>query len=142
MKYSNNIISFPKTERQDFSGRITDDEFRENTQDRLVEYKKIYIQQAIETIAPQIFNSLEVIGFVPLEDDEDTAMKDGAIIVEAIRSFMYKIYGIEHPLQPLATAFFSYDADGDIIIADNIKLIISPIEPTPEEEEENKNDSP
>jgi hypothetical protein len=91
---------------------------------RNVEMMKLYhIQETIANLAPMIFNQLEISGF-QVSDEEATDIKDGAFIVEALRSMMSKYYGIYHPFQQIAENVFSPDKEeiGALRIADSINI--------------------
>ena len=68
-------------------------------------------------------------GFSLGEDEdplEDKTLRDGALIVESIRSFMCKYYETYHPFQKLAENIFEADAEDpeslNIVETLNIKL--------------------
>lgn len=85
--------------------------------------KHYHIQETIATIAPLIFNQLEVAGFHVTEDN-DKDIKDGAFIVESLRSIMCKYYGIYHPFQQIAENVFSQPKDeiGALKIVDELNV--------------------
>lgn len=114
-KNSNNVVHFPKSNTKDIK--------LEEVQQNLEMLKHYHVQEAITVIAPQIFNQLEIAGF-GLTEDEDEDIKDGALIIEAIRSMMLKYYKIYHPFQVLSEEIFSYDEkrEGVLKIADSINL--------------------
>jgi hypothetical protein len=120
---ANNIIQFPKSisDRRASSLPQTLDDVAENVD--IV--KQVHIQESIETIIPMLFNNLAMIGFQPTEDDD--FLKDGALIVESVRSFLNKVYEMHHPLQLIAqNLFVQSDEDGSLEVTDKIKLVISP----------------
>jgi hypothetical protein len=90
--------------------------------------KQFHIQETLTNVIPMIFNQLDISGFSLDEEDpsEDESIKDGALIVESIRSFMCKFYGIEHPFQTLAKNVFEADDKEpetlNIVNSLNIKL--------------------
>lgn len=115
---SNNIISFPKPyigPTQTLSGEeIT----------RKMDMMKLYhIQETIANIAPMIFNQLDLAGF-DISDEETMDIKDGAFLVEALRSIMCKYYGMYHPFQQISQNVFFPDQEeiGALKIADSINL--------------------
>ena len=117
---NNNIIPFPKKNIQHKEQPAIEDITR-----NIEMMRQYHIQETIATIAPQIFNQLEVSGF-NVSDEDATDIKDGAFIIEALRSLMCKYYGIYHPFQQIAENVFSPDLEevGALRIADslNIKL--------------------
>lgn len=97
---SNNVVAFPKSKT--VSRDITLDDIQHNM-DMMRHY---HIQETIQTLAPIIFNQLDIAGFGISEDEEDMDVKDGALIVEALRSLMLKHYDMNHPFQQIADAVF------------------------------------
>ena len=115
---SNNVILFPK-ENKNLKNIISIDEINHN-----VEQMYLYhIQETITNIIPIVFNKLEISGFLVEEEDDDN-LKDGAFIVESLRSFMCKHYGIYHPFQKITDNVFEEDLsdEGNLKIVDSICL--------------------
>lgn len=118
-KVSNNVIQFPKANSRMLNEVVAIEEITRN-----VEMMKLYhIQETIANLAPMIFNQLEVAGF-SISDEEVTDIKDGAFIVEALRSLMSKYYDIYHPFQQIAENVFTPDAEeiGALRIADSLNI--------------------
>ena len=115
---SNNIINFPKP----YIGpknEVNTAEINHN-----VEMMKHYhIQETISNIAPMIFNQLDIAGF-DFTDEESVDIKDGAFIIESLRSMMCKHYGIYHPFQQISENVFFPDKEeiGALKIVDSINL--------------------
>ena len=59
-----------------------------------------------------------------VDEEETFAIKDGALIIEAIRSILCKHYGIFHPFQPLSEAVFELDPEeeGALKIVDTLNI--------------------
>jgi len=115
---SNNVILFPK-ENKNLKNIISIDEINHN-----VEQMYLYhIQETITNIIPIVFNQLEISGFLVEEEDDDN-LRDGAFIVESLRSFMCKHYGIYHPFQKITDNVFEEDLsdEGNLKIVDSICL--------------------
>jgi len=127
---SNNVIQFP------FKGSTTQTQL--SLKDVVLSVNMIkhsHISQTLETIIPMLFNNMEIAGFniVPLEEDgDDEHIKDGALIVEAIRSLMCKYYEIEHPFQELSEKLFIAHDDGSFALA---KTLIMDFKESDDEEE-------
>lgn len=125
---SNNVIAFPK--KIEGNPKVSNiEEINQNLQ----QMRMYHIQEAILQLAPIIFNQLDVAGFGISEDDEGEDIKDGALIIESIRSYMCKYYGVFHPFQVVAEAIFSPkedEEDGAFKIADKLDLDLK----NPEEE--------
>jgi hypothetical protein len=98
------VVSFPKTSID--PSRVDEEEI----EDRLELLKQYHIQETIEIVIPSLFNQLEIAGFLSEDDIQD--MKDGAFIVESIRSLMSKRYDLYHPFQKIAdNLFYSEPSD-------------------------------
>lgn len=102
---SNNVISFPK----EYRGPANQLEQITENMDMMRHY---HIQETIANIAPMIFTQLDIAGFS--FDDEHQAeseesLKEGAFIIESIRSVLCKHYGIYHPFQDLSEQIFIVD---------------------------------
>ena len=116
---ANNVIQFPKSNSRKANEAVVLEDITRN-----VEMMKLFhIQETIANLAPMIFNQLEVAGF-SVSDEEVTDIKDGAFIVESLRSMMSKYYGIYHPFQQIAENVFTPDAEeiGALRIADSLNL--------------------
>jgi hypothetical protein len=119
MHSSNNVILFPK------QSAIKSEELVIEDIANKVEMMKLYhIQETIANLAPIIFNQLEVAGFTLSDDEVDEDIKDGAFIIEALRSYMCKYYDIYHPFQQISENVFSPDNEevGALRIADSLCL--------------------
>lgn len=121
MKSSNNILRFPKDRFQGTKFPETVEEVN----DRVQELKRYHVQEAIETVVPLFFNQIQMLGFEPPED-ETMYVKDGAMIVESIRSFMHKLYDMHHPLQIISEHLFEDGGEEGMIMSDHVKVVINP----------------
>jgi len=118
---SNNIVLFPKA-----NDRITPPISLEEIQDAAETVRMTHIQQALETTIPMLFDNLSLMGFMPNAEQEIEFVKDGALVVEAVRSFCSKFYDIEHPLQLIAENLFEkLDNEGNIEVSNNVKIVIT-----------------
>ena len=115
LKNKDNVIQFPGTTRE-----IPKDE-KEVVQ-RVHNIKHLHIQEVLSAMVPIIFNQMATAGF-DFIDDEETGevnnVKDGAFLVEALRSIMLKHYGIDHPMQTLAENLFNHDEDSGVLLLRN-----------------------
>lgn len=114
---TDNVVRFPKTSTK----REPD---LEEIQQNLDMMKHYHIQETIAILAPIIFTNLGIAGF-DLDDEADREeLKDGAFLMESLRSIMCKHYGIYHPFQEIAESIFSPDAedDGALRIADSLQI--------------------
>lgn len=117
---SNNVVIFPK---QNLNVKIP--EYSMEEINRNVEMMRHYhIQETIANLAPIIFNQLEIAGFNISDDEEDNDIKDGAFIVESLRSIMCKYYDMYHPFQKIAENVFIPDKEesGALKITDNLNI--------------------
>jgi len=117
-KTSNNVVVFPKK-----STNAKDIQNLEEIQYNLEMMRHYHIQETILNMAPIIFNNLDIAGF-GLDEELDGDVKDGAFIVEALRSLMCKYYGIYHPFQDVAEKIFSEEAEekGVFKIVDRLNI--------------------
>ena len=122
MAASNNIITFPgKTSRPP---PLTLEQVEEN----LDLVRQIHIQETLELVVPKLFESFSVAGF-GADDESNEYLKDGAMVVEAARSFLCKVSGVHHPLQLIAENMFEQiDDEGNLEVSDKVKIIITPNE--------------
>lgn len=133
MSNSNNVISFPKKDSDGKSPKSK--KSIEEINHNLEMMKQYHIQETVLNLAPIIFNHLDIAGF-GLVEDEDEDLKDGAFIIEALRSIMYKYYDMYHPFQDIAENIFSIEKDdeGAFKIADEINIKFK----KPKDEESNE----
>ncbi len=122
---SNNVLHFPP--RRGDVKHVSLPQSIEEVEERLNDFKKYHVQEAIETIIPVLFNQIQVLGFEPSIDDEHY-VKDAALLVESIRSLMCKLYDIQHPLQLIAGSLFELDGEDGFIMSDRVKIVITPYE--------------
>jgi imidazole glycerol phosphate synthase subunit HisF len=109
---SNNVIQFPKQNNNQNRDEVVIEEITRN-----VEMMKHYhIQETISNLAPIIFNNLEVAGFGISDDEDPEILRDGAFIVEAIRSILCKHYDIYHPFQQIADNIFEPDTEEEGVL--------------------------
>ena len=115
---SNNVITFPRAKiKNDETPSL--EEIKENVET----LKHFHIQEVIANIAPMLFNQLDISGFTDLEE-QDMDMRDGALIIEAIRSLMCKHYGMYHQFQRISESIFKIDENDPttLKIVDDLKI--------------------
>lgn len=115
---SNNVITFPKQ-----NPNSAKDPKIEEIHHNMEMMRQYHIQETILNLAPIIFNHLEIAGF-GLSENEDEDIKDGAFLIEGIRSLLYKHYGMFHPFQVISENVFEDqpDENSPYKIVDNINL--------------------
>ena len=96
----------------------------EDVEEKVDDFKRIHIQDSLETLIPLLFNQIHILGFEP-SDDESTYIKEGSLVVESIRSFMSKIYDIHHPLQMISEHLFEDQGDEGVVMSDRVKIVIT-----------------
>ena len=117
-----NVIQFPK--------KNTNDKFvpndLEEIEERMEDLKLVHIQETMLPVLHNLFSSLSVAGFDFGVDEEeaDPFIKDGALVVEALKSMLCKYHGIFHPLSLLAEHMFIPDEEeaGAYKISENISI--------------------
>lgn len=121
---ANNVVSFPKGKT------VSKDITLEDIQHNMDMMRHYHIQETIQNLVPIIFNQLDIAGFGLIEDEEDLDVKDGALIVEALRSLMLKHYDMNHPFQQIAEAVFipHPTEEGAYKIVDKLELTLKPEE--------------
>jgi hypothetical protein len=129
-----NVVKFPKA----YNGPEDQEAFAQKINTNIDMMKHYHIQETIATVTPMIFTQLEIAGF-PLGDDESGELidiKDGALVIEALRSIMCKQYDIYHPFQKIAENIFSPDEEeeGALKISDSINIELKQSEASEEEE--------
>lgn len=123
MDQPTNVIPFPK---KTVSASVQPGpQSIEEVEETVDVVRQVHIQQALEQVIPMLFDNLALAGFQP--SDEMDFLKDGALIVEAARSFLNKIYGMHHPLQLIADNLFEQvDSEGNLEVSDKVKIVITP----------------
>lgn len=121
---SNNIVSFPKGKQASRDITLEDIQYNMNMM------RHYHIQETIQNLVPMIFHQLDVAGFGLIEEDVDHDIKDGAFIVEALRSLMLKHYDMHHPFQQVSEAIFvpHEKEEGAYKIVEKLELTLKPIE--------------
>lgn len=120
---ANNVIQFPKRGPE----RAIIPQSLKEVIDSVESVKQLHIQETLEAVVPMLFDRLSMAGFQPA--DEMEFIKDGALVVESIRSFLLKMYETSHPLQMIAMHLFEQvDDEGNLEVSDKIKLVITPTE--------------
>jgi hypothetical protein len=114
-----NVIQFPKN-RNDITAKPLD---MEDVENKILNLRLHHINETLAEVVPNLFASLESAGFIfeaEEDDTEDKDLRDGAFLVESIRSILCKRYGIPHPFQEIADEVFHMSKDGE-----DVKFIIA-----------------
>ena len=121
---SDNVIPFPRKTKTTL-GVVTPPQSMEEVVETVDIVRQAHIQQTLEQVIPMLFDNFALAGFQPT--DEMAFLKDAALIVEASRSFLNKIYGANHPLQLIADNLFEQiDSEGNLEVSEKVKIIITP----------------
>ena len=114
-----NVVQFPK-----FNPRVNLNE--EDIEDKISSVKHYHINQTLDTLVPLLFSQLDVAGFnFSLDEDElDPYIKDGAFVVEAVRSLLCKYYGMFHPFSIIAEEVYTKDntEPGTLRVVDHLNV--------------------
>ena len=119
---SDNVIQFPNR----MKGSVPKDSAEIQLNINMIKHN--HINEALGTIIPLLFTNIELAGFdlgVGSEDDEDedVNIKDGALIVESIRSLLCKLHGMNHPFQELSEKMFIENPkEGGLTLVNKISI--------------------
>jgi len=120
---ANNVISGPWTSSDTLVNVVaTHDDFLTQS---------IHIQETLIELMPALFNSLDNYGF-RLNDDAtiDNTVKDGTMVVEAVKSYLCKFYNIHHPIQVVAEHVLVIDENNHLEFANSVVIVeLKPMEP-------------
>jgi hypothetical protein len=119
MEKTNNVIPFPQKNKRPVPNE-TDITLGVNM------IKHNHINETLGAVIPLLFTNLELAGFdLGSEDDQESLnIKEGALIVEAIRALLCKIHGMDHPFINLAEALFHEQSDGAMMLVDNLSIVL------------------
>lgn len=141
MSDTNNIIQFPPSRIvRDINPKPLTEEQVSDTID-LIKYN--HVEEAINVLMPLLFSNIELAGFSLTdwdedEDGDDVAIyeekyfKDSTVVVESIRSLLYKYHGLYHPLQIVAENILQSNEQGEWNIVDHLNVNMKP----PEDDDE------
>ena len=97
-----NIIQFPGSTKSIIENK--NDEMNMH----MFTVKSNHINETLELIVPMIFNNIEMAGFNVIgKDYDDLNIKNGALVVESIRSILCDYHDIYHPFQDIANSVFT-----------------------------------
>ena len=126
-----NIIPFPKHNN---NPKFTPNNLEE-IDDRMKMLKYQHIFDTLDNIVPLLFQSIATAGFDmdgESDDDEDVLIKDGAFIIEALKSFLCHHHGIEHPFQTIVDNVFKESTNDEgmkvLRITDHLDVKLKPFD--------------
>lgn len=104
-----NIIQFPKKNKL-----VSDAPTVEDVNNKMLNLKHHHVNETLSNIVPMLFASIDSAGFDLLDEENESFddLKDGAFLVESLRSYLCKHYGIGHPFQEIAENVFIMQDDG------------------------------
>lgn len=121
---NSNLVDFPKDRiiRIDASlGEISVQKIVEQDIEKLKRFRFILIREFLSQIVPMLFNSLSAAGF-NIRDIKNS--KNAALIVESLKAFMEKEYGISHQFHDLSEILFDYDEEGNLCLVTTLENIV------------------
>jgi hypothetical protein len=84
-----------------------------------------HISETLEQILPVLFGRLAMAGFDLSASDD---VKNGALLVEALRSVLCRYYGINHPFQEIAESVFKSEGEGVLSLNDGVHVDFKKVE--------------
>lgn len=118
---SSNIINFPK---EKIIQKGTPPENINEIKLSVDGVKHTHIQETITVIAPMLFQQLSIAGFDLMDDEDVNSVKDGAFLIESLRSILFKYYDLEHPFQKISDNVFKVEENGLLSIVDTLELVL------------------
>jgi hypothetical protein len=123
-----NIIKFPESKIIRFGQEPIS---AESVEDKVNILKEHHINETLSVVMPLLFSSLDSAGFTFDPERVDETIKDGALVLESLRSIMCKYYGIPHPFQLISENLFIEDpqmGENAYKLADEINIKIKQVE--------------
>lgn len=109
---TDNVVPFPGVKRN------TPPQNLEEVQSNLDTIRQIHIEEAMGLVAAVVFDNLSLAGF-SFDPDDETSLKDVALMLESLRSLLSKYHGIDHPFQRMATEIFALQNNGTVICSES-----------------------
>lgn len=116
-EHVSNVIPFPKI--NPIRIRQVETLSKEQIDTHFLMTKMYIIDEAMGIVMPQLYNNLSTLGY-PITPH---LMKEGALVSEAVRSLLLKIYGIEHSFQKLADMTFTTNEENDLTLSDKSNIM-------------------
>jgi len=114
---SNNIIEFPLEISRNI--RNIPQLNKEQVDEHVLYLKNYVVDEVLTVIVQSVYNQLAISG----HEINEYTMKDGALIVEAIRSIIQKNHGISHEFQNLAEEMFTKDENNSLTLSADLSII-------------------
>ncbi len=100
-----NVIPFPKSHQNKHQENITPENIKENVD----ELKLIHINETVSAIIPNLLQQIAIAGFEVRDINQEGLLKDGAFLIAAVTSLLYRYYDMFHPLQKISDTIFIVD---------------------------------
>lgn len=111
MTNENNVIAFPKQNNRAPNLELFRDKMDEAIANGTIH--KAHAYEAANLFSTILIEHLTIAGF---KVTKESNIKDLALVLEAIKSYMMKHYGLYHPLQTLSEEIFTHKSNGDILL--------------------------
>jgi hypothetical protein len=105
---TDNVVPFPGVKRN------TPPQNLEEVQSNLEIIRQVHIEEAMNLVATVVFDNLSLAGF-SFDPDDDSTIKDVALMLESLRSLLSKYHGLGHPLHRVANEIFALQKNGTVI---------------------------
>jgi hypothetical protein len=114
-----NIIQFPNKNLNRENITLTVETIKSNLDD----VKLFHINETISAIIPGLLQQMALAGFDVTDDESKVSIKDGAFLVEAMKSMLCRHHNIKHPFQKIAEEIFiNQHEDGSLEMAEELSL--------------------
>lgn len=114
-----NIIQFPNKNLNRENITLTVETIKSNLDD----VKLFHINETISAIIPGLLQQMALAGFDVTDDESEVSIKDGAFLVEAMKSMLCRHHNIKHPFQKIAEEIFiNQHEDGSLEMAEKLSL--------------------
>jgi hypothetical protein len=114
-----NIIQFPNKNLNRENITLTVETIKSNLDD----VKLFHINETISAIIPGLLQQMALAGFDVTDDESKVSIKDGAFLVEAMKSMLCRHHNIKHPFQKIAEEIFiNQHEDGSLEMAEKLSL--------------------
>lgn len=118
-KKAENIVQFPKSaivhpSRTALHSNTVPDGIKE-IKDAVYLIKMQKIGQIMETMLPLIAQGLATYHINIMHMTTEDTVKSTALMIESVKAFLYRQFGLEHPLHQLADTLIEQDKDGLVI---------------------------
>ena len=105
---TDNVVPFPGVKRNSPPQNL------EEVQSNLETIRQVHIEEAMNLVATVVFDNLLLAGF-SFDPDDDSMIKDVALMLESLRSLLSKYHNLEHPFHRVANEIFALQKNGTVI---------------------------